>query len=401
MAQGAASPARLELAGFCLVFVGLGLGRFGYPPLIPVMVAHGTLTPAGAGYMAAANFAGYLAGAVAADPLARRFGPRPVMLGALVATVVSFLACGLDPGPALGLAWLGAWRFVAGVTGGFLMVLVPPVLLPLIPVAMRPRSGGRLFAAVGAGMLFSGLLLPMLPEAGPGQLWLVIALVGAVAGTAGFLLLPRQLGAAERPGPAQDAPASAGSRDRFGRAFWGLGILYAAIATSYIPHTVFWVDFLARDRGAGLGAGGAAWMLFGLGALLGPQVLGRLAGRFGYTQTLRIACLGLVASLLLPIGVDSETLLSATSVLAGACAIGSVSLVSGRSNAIVPAERRARAWAILTVGFAVMQGGGAWMLSSVLSMTQSYPVLFVTAAGVLLAGLVADVVLGREPRSAR
>jgi MFS family permease len=398
MTQPAASPVRLELAGFCLVFVGLGLARFGYPPLIPVMVAHGTLTPAGAGYMAAANFAGYLAGAVAADPGARRYGPRPVMLAALVGAVASFLACGVD----LGLVWLGVWRFVAGVSGGFLMVLTPPVLLPLIPVGLRPRAGGRLFAAVGAGMLVSGLLLPLMPQAGPGTLWLVIALMGAMAGVGGFVLLPRALGvvapaAADNRGP----PADAGGTSGFGAAFWGLGVLYAAIAMSYIPHTVFWVDFLARDRGAGLGAGGAAWMLFGLGALLGPQVLGRLAGRYGYAPTLRVSALGLVAALLLPIGVDSEALLSATSVLAGACAIGSVSLVSGRSNAIVAPERRARAWAILTVGFAVMQGAGAWILSLVLSMTHSYAALFVTAAGVLLAGVAVDAVLGRRNGAAR
>jgi MFS family permease len=397
MTQREPSPVRLELAGFCLVFVGLGLARFGYPPLIPVMVAHGTLTPAGAGYMAAANFAGYLAGAVAADASARRFGPRPVMLAALVAAVASFVACGVD----LGLGWLGLWRCVAGISGGLLMVLVPPVLLPLIPVALRPRAGGRLFAAVGAGMLVSGLLLPLMPQAGPGTLWLVIALLGAVAGIAGFALLPRALGATAAAADHRDSVAAAGAAPRFGRAFWGLGVLYAAIAMSYIPHTVFWVDFLARDRGAGLGAGGAAWMLFGLGALLGPQALGRLAGRFGYAPTLRASALGLVAALLLPIGVDSEVLLSATSVLAGACAIGSVSLVSGRSNAIVAPERRARAWAILTVGFAVMQGAGAWLLSVVLSVTHSYAALFVTAAGVLLAGLLADALLGRDARAAR
>ncbi|MCZ8102717.1 MAG: YbfB/YjiJ family MFS transporter [Burkholderiales bacterium] len=397
MTQREASPVRLELAGFCLVFVGLGLARFGYPPLIPVMVAHGTLTPAGAGYMAAANFAGYLAGALAADPSARRLGPRPVMLAALVAAVASFVACGVD----LGLGWLGFWRCVAGISGGLLMVMVPPVLLPLIPVALRPRAGGRLFAAVGAGMLVSGLLLPLMPQAGPGTLWLLIALLGAVAGIAGFALLPRALGATAAAADRRESVAAAGEAPRFGRAFWGLGVLYAAIAMSYIPHTVFWVDFLARDRGAGLGAGGAAWMLFGLGALLGPQALGRLAGRFGYAPTLRASSLGLVAALLLPIGVDSETLLSATSVLAGACAIGSVSLVSGRSNAIVAPERRARAWAILTVGFAVMQGAGAWLLSVVLSVTHSYTALFVTAAGVLLAGLLADALLGRDARAAR
>ncbi|MCX6410013.1 MAG: YbfB/YjiJ family MFS transporter, partial [Actinobacteria bacterium] len=249
--------------------------------------------------------------------------------------------------------------------------------------------------------LVSGLLLPLLPQAGPGTLWLVIALMGALAGVAGFLLLPRTLGVAAPAADHREPAAAAGSASGFGAAFWGLGVLYAAIAMSYIPHTVFWVDFLARDRGAGLGAGGAAWMLFGLGALLGPQVLGRLAGRFGYAPTLRVSALGLVAALLLPIGVDSEALLATTSVLAGACAIGSVSLVSGRSNAIVAPEQRARAWAILTVGFAVMQGAGAWILSLVLSMTHSYAARFVTAAGVLLAGVAVDAVLGRRNGTAR
>ena len=389
-----ASPLRLEGAGFCLVFVGLGLARFGYPPLIPVMVAHGAVTPAGAGYLAAANFAGYLAGAVAADPAARRFGPRRAMLAAVAAALVSFLACALDLGGDAGLAWLGAWRGVAGAAGGVLMVLAPPVLLPLVPVALRARAGGRIFAAVGAGMLVSGLLLPVMPQAGPGQLWLVIAALGALAGLAGLALLPAGLGAPAAGAPADSAPVEAAPAG-YGPAFWGLGLLYAAIAMAYIPHTVFWVDFLARDRGAGLGAGGAAWMLFGLGALLGPQVLGRLAGRYGYAATLRGSALGLVAALLLPLAIADRTLLSATSLLAGACAVGSVSLVSGRSNAIVPPQRRARAWALLTVAFAVMQGLGAWILSLVLATLHSYAALFLVAAGVLAAGLVADVVLGR------
>lgn len=390
-----ASPLRLEGAGFALVFVGLGLARFGYPPLIPVMVSHGAVTPAGAGYLAAANFAGYLAGAVVADPASRRSGPRPAMVAALVAALLSFLACALDVGGDAGLAWLGAWRFVAGVSGGVLMVLAPPVLLPLVPVALRARSGGRIFAAVGAGMLVSGLLLPAMPDAGPTQLWLVIAALGALAGLAGLLALPSGVGVAA-PGAAVPAGAVPAAPAGHGRAFWGLGLLYAAIAVAYIPHTVFWVDFLARDRGAGLGAGGAAWMLFGLGALLGPQVLGRLAGRYGYAATLRGSALGLVAALLLPLVLVDRTLLSATSVLAGACAIGSVSLVSGRSNAIVPPERRARAWAILTVAFAVMQGLGAWALSLVLATLHSYPALFLAAAAVLLAGLAADAALGRS-----
>ena len=70
---------RATLAAFCAVLVGLGLARFAYTPLIPALIDAQWFTPAQAAYLGAANLAGYLAGALAARPLARsrtRMTPR-------------------------------------------------------------------------------------------------------------------------------------------------------------------------------------------------------------------------------------------------------------------------------------------------------------------------------------
>jgi predicted MFS family arabinose efflux permease len=379
----------VELAGFSSFFVGIGLARFGYPPLIPVLIQSGALTLGAAGYVAGANFAGYLAGASLAECSAARFGTTVVITIALAGCVLSFGLSALD----LGLAWLMGWRVVAGLGGGLVMVAGAPLLLAAVPPARRGRAGGRFFAGVGSGMLASGLVLRLLPGAGAAWLWLALAAIAVLAAAVAVAFLPRH----------DPLPPSGGVRLGSGWAdlgfpFWGLAVAYAAVAIGYVPHTVFWVDFLARAAGAGLGLGGLAWMLFGLGALTGSQLFGLLADRIGFAASLRLAILGLALALTIPLIVTSAPLLIASSLLAGGCALGSASLAAGRSSELLAPDMRRRAWAILTVIFALAQWGGAWLLSALLQRTQSYPALFIAAAVILALGLIVEAAMSRAAR---
>src|SRR5689334_7954894 len=78
---------RAMLAGLCAILVGIGLARFGYTPLIPALIAAKWFTPGEAASLGAANLAGYLAGALLARRLARRFSPAPVLRLSMLAVV--------------------------------------------------------------------------------------------------------------------------------------------------------------------------------------------------------------------------------------------------------------------------------------------------------------------------
>ena len=76
--------------------VALGLARFAYALLLPAMRLDLSWTYADAGAMNTANAAGYLAGAMIAAPVARRFGVKQTFLAGIVATALGYRRIGPD-----------------------------------------------------------------------------------------------------------------------------------------------------------------------------------------------------------------------------------------------------------------------------------------------------------------
>ncbi|MCC2102125.1 MAG: YbfB/YjiJ family MFS transporter, partial [Hyphomicrobiales bacterium] len=92
-----ASPARLAIGGMLAMASAFGIGRFVYTPILPVMIADGALTPASAGIVAAANFFGYLLGALAGASAATQRHPRLFFLGGLLAGGLSLAGMAVPP----------------------------------------------------------------------------------------------------------------------------------------------------------------------------------------------------------------------------------------------------------------------------------------------------------------
>ena len=113
-------PAWLSAAaGLCASLVGLGLARFAYTPLIPALIAAKWFSPADAVYLGAANLAGYLAGALVARELGARAGAVRTLRGMMALASLCCFACSVP----VSFSWFFAWRFLAGMTGGVIMVL--------------------------------------------------------------------------------------------------------------------------------------------------------------------------------------------------------------------------------------------------------------------------------------
>lgn len=383
---------RVTLAGLCASLVGIGLARFAYTPLLPVLITEGWFPASQAAYLGAANLAGYLGGALCARPLARR-STAPRVLQAMMALVtVAFFACALP----LSFTWFFLWRFASGVAGGALMVLAAPTVLPHVPPARRGLAGGAIFTGVGLGIMASGTVVPLLLQAGLVATWCGLGVLSLLLSALAWGGWPAaDVAAAAMPSAAPRRPPAAG-------ALRALYAEYALIATGLVPHMVFLVDFVARGLGQGIHAGARYWVVFGLGAVTGPVLAGLLADRVGFGPALRVALAIQAAGVALPIVTTAPLWLAVSSLAIGAAVPGVVPLVLGRVHELVPddPEGQRAAWSVTTMAFALGQAAGAYGLSFLFARDGHYPTLFAVGAAALTVALGIDLgarLAGRRP----
>jgi predicted MFS family arabinose efflux permease len=368
---------------FAACLVGIGLARFAYSPLIPALIDAGWFTPAEAAYLGAANLAGYLAGALAGRRLAARKGAAPVLRAMMAVATASFFASATP----VSFAWFFLWRFAAGLAGGALMVIAAPTVLPHVPAARRGRAGGLIFMGVGLGIAVSGTLVPLLLGAGLAATWLGLGLLALLLTVFAWKGWP------------EAAPPPPASPPRRGAALRVLYVTYALGAVGLVPHMVFLVDFVARGLGKGIAAGAVQWVLFGLGAVMGPLVTGALADRIGFAAALRLMLLLETGAVALPL-LDAPGALVVSSVLVGGFVPGIVPLALGRVTELLPRDAAAQgaAWSRATTGFALGQAAAAYGFSFLFAQGGGYGPLFGLGAAALLLALALDLIAALRGR---
>ncbi|HAQ84103.1 YbfB/YjiJ family MFS transporter [Bradyrhizobium viridifuturi] len=382
-------------AGLCASLVGLGLARFAYTPLIPALIAAKWFTPAEAVYLGAANLAGYLAGALIARDLGARIGSVWALRGMMVLAAISCFACAVP----ISFVWFFGFRFLAGISGGVIMVLAATAILPHTAPSKRGLIGGVIFAGVGLGIAASGTLVPLLLQQGVKQAWYGLGALSAVLTLISWKAWPAEAPAAHVA--AEPPVAMHGVRSPLVLA---LCVEYGLNALALVPHMVFLVDFVARGLGQGIAAGSYYWVLYGIGAVVGPLLTGHLADRAGFAAALRAAFLIEAVAVALPAVTTSPAALIVSSLIVGGFTPGIVPLVIGRIHELIPhsAASQRSAWAQATTTFALFQAAGAYGLSYLFAQSGgNYALLFVIgAAGVAAAlaiELVSVLVLGRKP----
>ncbi len=382
---------RMTAAGLCALLVGLGLGRFAYTPLIPALIEARWYTPTQVFYFGAANFLGYLVGALVGRPLTSRTPPTLLIRGAMVFIVVGCFACATP----LSLEWYFSWRFVAGFSGGIIMVLTASAILPHIRPARRGFVGGSIFSGIGFGIATSGTLVPLLLGYGLTTTWCGLGIFAAILTVATWSSWPK----APRNSDVAIDTRFSGESNRLNVQIYGVLLEYGLMAVSLVPHMVFLVDYVARGLGKGVIEGSHLWVVYGSGSLIGGQLAGYLGDRIGFRAGLRCAFVVQVFAVLIPVITPDTSVLMLSSFVVGAMSPGIVALTLGRLHELMPNDQHMQQmmWSRATVSFAVFQVAAVYGFTLIFSkLGERYITLFEIGVCAALLAILVDVTTSDE-----
>ncbi|AGW93634.1 YbfB/YjiJ family MFS transporter [Cupriavidus sp. DF5525] len=402
VSQPAANPpAPLELrdiyaalSGLCASLVAIGLARFAYTALIPPLIQAHWFPASQTVALGAANFAGYLAGALLGRPLVSVWSNRTVLRMLMLAATVAFLACAWP----LSAGWFFAWRFVSGLAGGAIMVLVATSILPHIPAPRRGFVMGTIFLGLGLGIAASGTLVPRLLQFGLRETWLGLGALSLALTAFSWFGWPGALPQASASAGAA-ASVSAALAPEARRKLRLLYAQYAINAFGLVPAMMLLVDLVARGLGRGSSVGASYWVLYGIGAIAGPLVCGFAGDRLGFGAAYRVALLlqGLATTLLALCG--QPLAVGVAAVVLGAFTPGIAPLGLGAIQETLPHDPVAQraAWSHATSAFALFQAlagyGYAWMFAH---SHENYALIFGCGAVALALALAVSLAGARR-----
>lgn len=388
----------IVLAGFLALVVAMGIGRFAFTPLLPLMQRDGALGTAAGAWLAAANYAGYFAGALCAAHV--RVTPHNLIRISLVPIALFTAAMGWTSGWTGGFTdalvpWL-LLRFAAGVFSAWVLVGTSAWCLAQLAPAGRPVLAGLVYAGVGAGIAIAGALCLALASTTAAMLWLYMGALAAVLSLAVWMLIwragdePAGGSAGEPAGSAAVAPVVApapapATSER------GLVVCYGVLGFGYILPATF-IPALGRMVLDDPALFGWAWPVFGataaLSTVLASVFLGKLSRLVVLSRSYYVMALGAALPALLP---------SLPALLVSAVCVGGTFMVSTMAGY---QEARARAGSnptrlmgLMTSAFALGQIAGP--LSSALlahlplfdAQTSLRAGLVVAAVALVAAGL--------------
>lgn len=377
------------IAGLSGSFVAIGLARFAYTPLLPSLIEQQWFTASDAVTLGAANFAGYLAGALLGRPVAASLSNRTSLRLFMAIATVAFFACAFP----LSTIWFFFWRFLSGLAGGAIMVLVATTILPHIPAARRGFVSGMIFLGLGLGIAASGTIVPELLLIGLRETWIGLGILSLLLTAVSWYGWPDA--APQATGQIKDAQSLKSAR---GQLFVLYG-QYAANALGLVPTMILLVDYVVRGLNGSAQLGAFYWILYGVAAILGPVLCGFAADRIGFRSSYRVALLlQAIAGLLLATSSSTISLVIATSIL-GVFTPGVVPLVLGRTQDIVRHDHAAQrqAWSHATTAFALFQALGGYGYSYLFTHSgQNYSLVFAIGAAALALALLVDLIVPGE-----
>lgn len=332
-------------AGVISLVLMLGIARFAYTPLLPLMQQQAGLGVAEAGWLAAINYMGYLSGAIIASLISDIMLKDRLYRFGLVLGLLTTVGMGLTDS-----LWLWAtMRFVAGLSSAAGLLLGSGLILHWLIRHDHRSELGIHFGGIGLGIAFCAIAVELMhPHFDWREQWVLLTVVGTLMAIPAWAWLPRpEIQSVTNSGtPMVDRPPSPTYLRLFMAAYFCAGVGYVVSATFIVAIV---------DQLPGLqGKGSWTFMVLGLAAAPACIVWDLIARRIGDMNALTAAFILQVVGILLPVITPSlgMTLLGAT--LFGGTFIGIVSLVLTMAGRFYP-TRPAKMMGKMTISYGIAQ----------------------------------------------
>ncbi|GAA5560770.1 hypothetical protein Asch03_01411 [Acinetobacter schindleri] len=369
---------RMSLLVFLATCLGIGIFRFSYTALMPIIIVQYGWTHDFASFLGSANLLGYLLGALLALFSIKEKSIPILIVSSAVVGSLSLLCCAFIHMP---LVWFMFWRTISGIAGGLLMILAPSFAMKNIAMSQRLKVNFLGFSGIGVGVLSATIIIPLLKNMPVQYVWSIFAALSIF----GSLILSQLL----KHQPQQSVQTTSQTPQSIKHSRLGLVIIiaYMCSAFAYIPHSLFWMDYLSGTLHFPLQQRNLFWVLYGIGSCIGAFVAYCLSRFTGYLQAIKwlygIYCIAVA----LPFFSHAISLLALSSFLTGLLTPATV-FISSYSLLQIYEQRYQKLWSLATIGFASTQLLGGVVISTLHHLHWSYAHLFLMSGIVLLFALI-------------
>lgn len=364
------------LGGILSLIVAMGIGRFAYTPILPLMQSDLSFSNAVGGYLATSNYAGYLLGAFLVGVIPVKQHRTFILRLSLVISILTTASMGLFQSYFI---WYGL-RFISGISSAIVFVMASGIVLDKLAIRNKLNWSGIFYGGVGLGIFLSSLLIPILNRlyswegvwlglSGVSMLLVLIVWISMKDEPLSFEKTSKQESALCVP-PLKWIP-------------W-LIVAYGLEGLGYIVTGTFIVS-IAKEIPSFNGDATVVWMVVGLAAIPSCIIWSELAKKIGFVKSLVLAMILQAFGIALPALWVSQIGVVLSALLFGATFMGITTLATTLARQMSPFNS-SRIIGILTSIYAGGQMIGPSIAGIISTATQNYDAVLLGAASVVLVG---------------
>ncbi|MGJ7913724.1 YbfB/YjiJ family MFS transporter [Neobacillus sp. LXY-1] len=364
------------IGGILSLIIAMGIGRFAYTPILPLMQKDLSFSNTVAGYIASSNYAGYLLGAILAGAIPLKQFRTISLRICIIVNILTTAIMGLTHSH---FHWY-VLRFLSGVSSAYVLVLASGIVLDKLAAIKKTSWSGFFYGGVGLGICLSSLIIPSLNHLYQWEgTWTGLAVVSGILAFFVWILLNDNLNAVEVKNKQEfftEVPPAKWL-------IW-LIIAYGLEGLGYIVTGTFIVSIAEKTsyfhKDATL-----VWMMVGLAAIPSCLIWSLLAKKWGFVKSLVLAMTLQALGMAMPAFWSSKTSFIISALLFGATFMGITTLATTMGRQMNPSNS-GRTIGILTAIYAIGQLIGPILAGVLSSFTHNFNTALIGASCVVLIG---------------